>query len=115
MKNLVLALLVCGLAASPAFADSHSKPSGGDIALDLLIRPVSLLCATASTALFIATMPLTVPTGVSHDAAYLLLAAPWRFTAGRYIGEWDRYTDGRDIRGWTLKTPRQERIDRRSR
>lgn len=108
MKKLILAVLVCGLAASPSLAE----PSGGEKALDvLLVRPASLVGAVISTGLFIGTLPLTAPTGISHDAAYLMVAAPWRFTGGRHIGEWNRYVDGRDIRGWALETPQQRRLE----
>ena len=107
MRKLILVLLVCGLASSPSFAE----PSGGVKALDvLLVRPLSLVGSVISTGLFVGTLPLTAPTGVSEEAAYAMVAAPWRFTGGRHIGEWDRYKDGRDIRGWSLDAPWRGRL-----
>jgi hypothetical protein len=107
MKKLILTLAVCGLAASPSLAE----PSGGTKALDVLVvRPLSLVGSLISTGLFIGTLPVTAPTGVSQEAAYLMVAAPWRFTGGRHIGEWDRYRDGLDIRGWVVDAPRQGKL-----
>jgi hypothetical protein len=107
MRKLFLVLLVSGLTASPSLAE----PSGGIKALDvLLVRPLSLLGSVVSTGLFIGTLPLTAPTGIAEEAAYAMVAAPWRFTGGRHIGEWSRYKDGRDIRGWSLDAPQQRRL-----
>ena len=114
IRNLVLALFVCSFMATPAVADHDARPSGGMVALDLLVRPACVFIAVGSTAFFIGTMPLTVPMGVSHDAAYLLMAAPWRFTAGRPIGDFKHYIDGRDVRGFARETPRQVRAKRRA-
>ena len=108
MKNqLILFAVLLSLVGAPVSAESN----GGASALDILIvRPLALAGSLVSTGHFLGTLPLTAATGISHEAAYVMVAAPERFTAGRHISEWDRYRDGRDIRGWALET-QQRRID----
>jgi len=110
--RLALLLFCCAFLAAPATADK--QPNAGAVLLDVLVaRPISLAVAAGSTGLFVGTMALTVPIGVSHDAAYWLMAAPWRYTASRQPGVFDRYLDGRDIRGFATETPRAKRIRQR--
>lgn len=66
--------------------------------LDLVIvRPLSIVVSTASTGFFLGTSPITYAIGVSEPAARILVEAPWRFTNARYLGEFDRYKDGRPM------------------
>jgi hypothetical protein len=113
-RNLVLALLACSFIASPALADS--RPNAGAVALDVfLVRPMSMVMATVSTSVFIGLLPITAPTGVSHDAGYWMMAAPWRFTAGRPMGDFVNYQDGNDIRGFAKEWPGETRRKKRAR
>ena len=97
-KRILLAVLATSLLASPSFAE----PSGGVKAVDaVIVRPLCMVGSLVSTTLFVATLPITAPTGVSHWAASTFVTAPWRFTGYRYLGEWHEYRDGRDVRGWS--------------
>lgn len=104
MKKLVLALMVLSLllsfGASPATAGGgkESGPSTGMKAVDLLlVRPLSAVGATLSTAIYILTCPFTFVAGVSEPAARILVEAPWRFTGMRYLGDFENYKDGNPI------------------
>jgi hypothetical protein len=42
-------------------------------------------------------MPLAFVCGVGEHSARILVVAPWRFTAARKFGEFNRYVDGKPI------------------
>ena len=112
MRKLLLVAIACCFVAAPASASAGppETPGAGMIALDILVaRPVSPCVATASTGVFAGTLALTWLTGISHDAAYILVAAPWRYTAARIAGDFKHYKDGRNIYGFTTETPAQKR------
>lgn len=97
-KRILVVAVAAGLLASPPAAEA----SGGMKVVDaLIVRPFCMVGSVVSTTLYLATLPITAPTGVSHEAASTLVTAPWRFTAYRYLGEWHEYRDGRDVRGWS--------------
>lgn len=82
---------------SPA-VEQRYEPNAGLVILDLLlVRPLSAGVATVSTAFCIATSPLTFVIGIPQDSARVLVEAPWRFTAGRPLGDFAHYRDGRPI------------------
>ena len=94
--------LLLALSPAPASASGHDAPDPrwATKTLDVaIVRPVSLVVSLVSTGLFLGTLPLTFPTGVGDESAYLLVAAPWRYTAGRYLGDFRHYQDGRDLFG----------------
>ena len=73
-------------------------PSTGLVVLDLLVvRPFCVAGSIASTAFCIATMPGAFLCGVGEQSARIFVEAPWRFTAGRPLGEFNTYRDGKPI------------------
>jgi hypothetical protein len=42
-------------------------------------------------------MPLAYVTGIGEQSARVLIEAPWRFTGGRYLGDFHHYKDGKPI------------------
>ena len=98
-----LALAALFLASSVGLSAAHGTESRADFGLKLvdatLVRPATMLGATASTALYLGTLPLTFFTGVGTEASDVLVVAPWRFTAGRYLGDFDSYKDSRTVTG----------------
>lgn len=102
MKNatLVLAAVLLLTAAPAAAATPEPEPSVGIQVVDLLlVRPVSIFGSVLSNAAFAVSLPFTFPAGVSHEATAYLVVAPWRFTAGRDLGNFGTYIDGRTITG----------------
>lgn len=75
-------------------------PSAGLKIIDvLLVRPLCVIGSTVSTAVYVAISPLVFVMGVAEPAARVMVEAPWRFTAFRYIGEFNHYTDEQPIMG----------------
>ena len=99
-KTFVMALSILILFSSAAFADGmdREQPTTGMKILDLLlVRPLSIIGSSISTAFFLATVPITFPSGVSEPAARILVEAPWRYTGMRYLGDFHHYKDGNPI------------------
>ena len=100
VKFLVIALCISILFSSSVLADDmeREEPTGGMKVLDLLIiRPLSIVGSTASTAFYFVTVPITFPSGLSEPAARILVEAPWRYTGMRYLGDFKQYKDGNPI------------------
>lgn len=100
VKILVIALCISIIFSSSVFADEmeREEPTVGMKALDLLVvRPLSIVGSTASTAFYIVMVPITFPSGLSEPAARIFVEAPWRFTGMRYLGDFKNYKDGNPI------------------
>jgi hypothetical protein len=99
VKILVIALCI-SIPFSSVFADDmeREEPTAGMKALDLfVVRPLSIVGSTVSTAFYIVTVPITFPSGLSEPAARILVEAPWRYTGMRYLGDFNHYKDGNPI------------------
>jgi hypothetical protein len=97
---LILALVaILTLFSSSAFAqEMRQNPPTGMKVLDLLVvRPLSACVATATTAFCVGTMPFAYIFGVGEPSARILIEAPWRYTAARYLGDFHHYRDGKPI------------------
>lgn len=109
------------LAAPAAMAERDDGPVPGSLApgwlmaIDLvLVRPPSIVLSIASTAIFVASLPITFPIGAATGPRSLptyLVEAPWRFATSRYYGDFARYRDhrtitGREIRDRAARDPR---------
>jgi hypothetical protein len=101
MRILICAVLTMSmlLAAPAAMAEPAEATVGMKILDFALVRPVSFVISAASTAVFIGTVPLTFPMGVSYDLGTYMVAVPWRYTSSRYYGNFSEYRDNRTIRG----------------
>ncbi len=100
VKILVIALCISIPFSSFVFAEDmeREEPTAGMKALDLfVVRPLSIVGSTASTAFYIVTVPITFPSGLSERAARILVEAPWRYTGMRYLGDFKHYKDGNPI------------------
>lgn len=96
----MIALGVTLLFSFPVFAEEipYKPPTVEMKVLDLLIvRPLSIVVSTASTVCYALTTPITYPSGVSVQAARILVEAPWRFTGMRELGDFKHYRDGHPI------------------
>ncbi|MGZ6249067.1 MAG: hypothetical protein ACXWMC_05585 [Syntrophales bacterium] len=99
-KIFVMALALAILFSSAAFADGieREQPTMGMKIFDLLlVRPLSIVGSALSTGFYLVTVPITYPSGVSEQAARLLVEAPWRYTGMRYLGDFHHYKDGHPI------------------
>ena len=101
-REMLVVLLVAMLLVVPISQASgderESEPPVAVKVVDIVIvRPVSAAVATGLTAVSLGTMPLAFVCGVGEHSARILVVAPWRFTAARKFGEFNRYVDGRPI------------------
>ena len=101
-KEIFVVLLVAMLLAVPisqVYGDeADSKPPVALKVVDIVIvRLVSVVVAVGLTAVSIGTMPVAYVCGVGEHSARILVQAPWRFTAARKFGEFNRYVDGKPI------------------
>jgi len=101
MRILICAVLTMTLllAAPAAMAEPADAPVGMKILDFVLVRPTTFVLSIVSTAVFIGTVPLTYPIGVSYDLGAYMVAVPWRFTAARHFGNFSEYRDSRTVRG----------------
>ena len=99
LVSILAVLAILTLFSSPVLAqESRENPPVGLKILDIIvIRPVSAAVSCVSTALCVGTMPLAYIIGVGEQSARVLIEAPWRFTAGRYLGDFSHYKDGKPI------------------
>ena len=94
----VVAILLTLFSSSVLAQEPRENPSAGLKVIDIIIvRPLSACVACASTAFCVGTMPLAYITGIGEPSARILIEAPWRFTAGRYLGDFSHYKDGKPI------------------
>jgi hypothetical protein len=80
-------------------ATQQGPSTGAKIADVALVRPVCVVGSTISTAAYLVISPLAYIMGLGEPAARAMVEAPWRFTASRYVGEFDHYRDERPITG----------------
>jgi len=100
VKILVIVLCISIPFYSFVFADDmeREQPTVGMKVLDLLVvRPLSIIVSTVSTAFYIVTVPITFPAGISEPAARICVETPWRYTGMRYWGDFKHYKDGNPI------------------
>jgi len=100
VKVITIAVSIFILFSSSVLAQQieQEQPTVGMKVLDLLaVRPLSIVVSAASTALYLVTVPITFPAGVSEPAARILVEAPWRYTGMRYLGDFKHYKDGNPI------------------
>ena len=117
MKRIVLALLIAvfvaafaGHAAAQMAAQprpdvyQQEAPVGLKIVDVALVRPLCVAGSIVTTATYLAISPLVYVMGLADPFARVLVEAPWRFTAFRYVGQFDHYTDEKPIMGvWELR------------
>lgn len=94
--------LTLGCASFSASAESprdpHSGDRGADMAVDaLLVRPIGLIGSIVGAAVWIVSLPFTLPAGNPGEAAEELVGKPLAYTFKRPLGHFrscDNYTDG---------------------
>ena len=79
----------------PAQPVGYEEPSVGMKVVDaVLVRPPMMMASLVSTAVYIAISPITFLTGIGQPMATAMVELPWRFTADRYLGDFDHYKHG---------------------
>ncbi|MGZ3493573.1 MAG: multidrug transporter [Thermodesulfobacteriota bacterium] len=99
MKRMVLLLLTLSLVAtslcSTGWAGDNSLGRNDPIAhewymLDVLFaRPIGIIAGIAGTAVFVVSLPFTIPTGGVRDAADIFIVKPFQFSFVRQFPDED--------------------------
>jgi hypothetical protein len=92
MSVLLVAMLAICFTVTPVLAmdgpEGSQRHSGGAMLLDaLFLRPLGLVSLVGGTALFIVTLPFSIPGGNTEQAANRLIADPAEYTFGRPLGQ----------------------------
>jgi len=93
LRFLAVSLALVAATAAPALAsyDSATSHPGAAVVDAVLVRPLMLGVSLVGTALYVGTLPLTFLTNVDEEAGCALMRAPWWFTSGRDLGEFNAY------------------------
>jgi hypothetical protein len=92
LKRALVAISCVALLAggAPAMADDYASPSdaGADMLADIfIVRPISLAGSILGAAVFIVTLPFTLVTQSTDEAAKELLGNPLEYTFNRPLGD----------------------------
>ena len=91
LRRAVVAISCVALMAGsvPAMAQ-EGDASGLDMLGDLLlVRPVALVGTVLGAAVFVVSLPFTLPTRSANEAANVLVASPFEYTFNRPLGDFD--------------------------
>ncbi len=88
-KTLIGLLMVLALFVSAVPATAF-EPKEQDIAPDvLLVRPIGMAAVAVGSAIFVVSLPFSLPTGTAHKVAQRLILDPVEFTFVRPVGDFD--------------------------
>lgn len=108
MKKLTVTIFIamCIIMTSmPAFGDAEGLDATVDI---LLVRPVSLAATVVGTAVFIVSLPFSIPSQSVGSTAKTLVAEPFNYTFTRPIGEFNGEQRRGKAQSGELQTPTVE-------
>jgi len=91
LLTLSLALIAATSAPAAAVYNPETSNPGAAVADAVLVRPVMLGVSLVTTALYLGTLPITFLTDTDEEAGCALMRAPWWFTSGRNLGEFEPY------------------------
>lgn len=75
-------------ADSPAVREPGTGDKGTDMVLDVLVlRPLGLVTTGIGSVLFVVSLPFTLPSGSSEEAACELVSKPLAYTFTRPLGD----------------------------
>lgn len=92
-RTVVAISCAASMAASGVTMAHETYPGDTDsaaMAADLIfVRPVSLVSSVVGAALFVVTLPFTVPSRSTTEAGRALVADPLEYTFNRPLGDFD--------------------------
>jgi hypothetical protein len=94
MKRLIAVwigmIFLASLSVTPLSAAEPREPSPDEVAADLLfVRPVALSSIIVGSAIYIITLPFTIPTGNLGLAGRKLVVEPVKYTFSKPLGQLD--------------------------
>lgn len=92
MKRLISVwigiMFLASLSVMPLSAAEKKEPSPDEVAADLLfIRPVAFSSVIVGAAIFVVSLPFTLPTGNLNQAGRKLVIEPWKYTFSKPLGD----------------------------
>ncbi|MGH8671180.1 MAG: hypothetical protein ACREUA_03955 [Burkholderiales bacterium] len=88
--SLILALFVSGGLAGAEEPRAAVQPSGEAMVLDLvLLRPLGIIATAVGSAVFVVSLPFSLPSGSADAAARELIGVPAKYTFFRPLGQID--------------------------
>ncbi len=72
-----------------AMAEDGDADSGAMAADLIFVRPVSLVSTVVGAAIFVVTLPFTLPTQSTDEAGRVLVTGPLEYTFNRPLGDFD--------------------------
>jgi hypothetical protein len=92
MKRLIAvwigSVFIASLLVTPLSAAEKKEPSPDEVAADLLfVRPVAFSAVIVGSAIYIISLPFTIPTGNAKLAGRKLVVKPWKYTFSKPLGE----------------------------
>jgi uncharacterized protein YbjT (DUF2867 family) len=105
MKKLTTIILVVSILAvtSPALAGDGDRGFGATVDI-LLVRPVSFAATVVGTAVFIVSLPFSIPSKSVGATAKTLVAEPFNYTFTRPVGVFNERELAR-MQGEQLQVP----------
>jgi hypothetical protein len=93
-KLVVIPALTLAIAVPPAFALDEEQigrePTTAEMYADgLIARPLGLVASVLGAAVFVVTLPFTLPSKSVNSAARELVAVPAQYTFKRPLGQFD--------------------------
>lgn len=83
-------IFLASLSVTPLAAAEPREPSPDEVAADLLfVRPVALSSIIVGSAIYIITLPFTIPTGNFSLAGRKLVVEPVKYTFSKPLGQLD--------------------------
>lgn len=97
MKTKPISTVICVLVLlmnrpTPAFASSDSDATS--IVVDVAVaRPFTCALTILGSAVFVVSLPVTIPTGSVKKVAHTLVVGPAKDTLTRPVGDWDDFLE----------------------
>jgi hypothetical protein len=83
-------VLLISFSISPLGAAEPVDPTPDDVVADLIfVRPVAFSAIIVGSAIYLVSLPFTIPTGNFGLAGRKLVVVPWKYTFSKPLGELD--------------------------
>ncbi len=99
MKNKLIPTVICVLvlvmiSPTSVFGSSEWEADAVSVVVDLTVtRPITCALALLGSAVFVVSLPVTIPAGSVKKVAHALVAVPARDTFTRPVGDWEDFLE----------------------
>ncbi len=99
MKNKLIPTVICVLvlvmiSPTPAFASSEWESDAVSVVVDVTVaRPITCALTLLGSAVFVVSLPVTIPSGSVKKVAHALVLVPAKDTFTRPVGDLDNFLE----------------------